>query len=159
MKAIIIGTSLSGKTTIIKKLRSLISIPVSEMDEELTNLNGGTYPQDSNYKNKVLVHKIIEKILSKENVLFFTNTDYFSLEKLQKAKSKGFNIIQIDVDYGELSRRNTNRVKNEGYSDSSMWLKGMLDYQKQIKGAGIVDRTIQGNKPVKAIAEEIIKLF
>jgi hypothetical protein len=50
MKVIVIGTSLSGKTTL--------------------------------YKYKVLAPKVIDEVLNKESVLFFTNTDYFSDEEL-----------------------------------------------------------------------------
>ena len=57
MKAIIIGASLSGKTTVIRELRKISKIPISEIDEKLTEMNGGTYPADSNYKNNILAPK------------------------------------------------------------------------------------------------------
>ena len=155
MKAIIIGASLSGKTTIVKELQKVTDNPVSEMDDELTRLNGGKYPSDSDYKNKVLAPMVISEILKKSEILFFTNTDYFSLEDLRKAKTEGFKIIQIDVDNKELLRRNADRVKNEGYKDSGMWIEGMLEYQKNIREKGLVDEVIEGNQPTAQIVKEL----
>jgi hypothetical protein len=125
------------------------------MDEELTEMNEGKYPSDNNYKNKVLVPKIIEKLLGKEEILFFTNTDYFSLNDFQKAKEKGFKIIQINVGYKELQKRNSDRVKNKGYDDASVWLKGMVEYQKTIRETGLVDTTIDGKQSTLQIIKQL----
>jgi len=159
MKGIIIGTSLSGKTTVVRYLRLNTSISVSEMDEELTRLNNGKYPTDVEHKHKSLAPKVIKDLLKREDILFFTNTDYFLLDDLRKAKDKGFKIIQLKLDLDELSRRNRNRVKNEGYNDLSKWLEGMILYQEKIRNAGIVDIVIDASQPVKKISEEIQKGF
>ena len=101
----------------------------------------------------------IQKILSLSNVVFFTNTDYFGLDDLRKAKNKGFKIIQFELDINELKKRNENRVKNEGYDDLSKWFEGMIQYQKQIKKAGMVDITIQADKSKEKIAEETLSVI
>jgi shikimate kinase len=155
MKALVIGASLSGKTSIVKQLRKNTEIPVSEMDEELTRLNKGEYPTDSKYKHDVLAPEIIDVILNRENIVFFTNTDYFTLDDFQKAKDKGFKIILLELSIDELLKRNRNRVKNEGYEDLSKWLRGMVEYQRKVKEAGVIDATIQANKPI----EEIVEFF
>ena len=159
MKALVIGASLSGKTAVVRYLRSKTDIPVSEMDEELTKLNKGKYPTDNEYKHKVLAPRIIQKVLNSSNVVFFTNTDYFNLDDLHKAKNSGFKIIQFELDISGLKKRNKNRVRTEGYDDLSKWLEGMVQYQKQIKEAGIVDATIQADKSVEKIAEETLKIL
>jgi len=159
MKGIVIGVSLSGKTTVAKYFRSNTSISVSEMDEELTKLNNGKYPTDVEHKHKSLAPKVIKGLLNKKDVLFFTNTDYFSLDDLRKAKDKGFKIIQLELGLDELNKRNKNRVKNEGYDDLSEWLKGMVVYQEKIRNEGVVDAIIDARQSAKRISEEIQRVF
>jgi len=78
MKLIIIGASLSGKTSLVRQLRSITDLPISEIDEELTEKNGGTYPTDTKYKHKVLAPQIIADVIKRDKSVFFTNTDYFN---------------------------------------------------------------------------------
>ena len=155
-KAIIIGTSLTGKTTLIKYLRKTSSLPIQEIDEELVQLNNGIYPKEDNYKNTVLVPQIKTKILASKSVLFFTNAHYFTPQDLQKARHKGFKIVQLFVGKEELERRNKKRMASEGYEDHSQWFDSMLEYQKEIKEQGLVDKTIKTDKLVKKIAQELV---
>lgn len=155
-KAIIIGTSLTGKTTLIRYLRKISNLQTQEIDEELTKLNGGSYPQDDTYKNSILVPQIIAKVLEMENILFFTNAHYFTPSDLETARQKGFKIIQLFVDKKELKKRNRQRMQNEGYEDHSRWFDSMLEYQKEINDKKLVDKVIEANKPVEEIAKELI---
>src|SRR3989344_2351911 len=97
MKIIVIGTSLSGKTTLIRLLRSQTNLPISEIDEELTLLNGGEYPADYKLKHEVVTPRVIKKILGQDAVIFFINTNYFSVEDLNQAKKLGFKVVQLDL--------------------------------------------------------------
>ncbi len=159
MKGIIIGTSLSGKTAVARYLRSNTNISVSEMDEELTRLNNGKYPTDVKHKHESLAPKVIKNLLNREDILFFTNTDYFSLNDLREAKDKGFKIIQLELSLDELNKRNKNRVKKEGYDDLSEWFEGMVVYQEKIRNAGVVDIVIDASQSVEKISEEIQRIF
>ena len=136
MKAIIIGTSLSGKTTLIRYLRSHTQLPLLEIDEELVRVNNGEYP----------------------NIVFFTNTDYFSVESLTEARAKGFKIIQLNLDADKMRERNESRIKNEGYDDLSQYFEGMVKYQAEIREKHLVDTVIDAEKPVEAIAEELLTM-
>ena len=156
MKAIIFGTSLSGKTTTINYLRKNTSHNISEIDEELTKINGGVFPENVKHKLHVLAPKIIKQILNSDDILFFSNTDYFSDQQIINAKSLGFKIIQLSVPLGELVKRNKNRVENEGYDDLSYWLDGMVKYQKHIFKLGFVDQRIDATQPTKKIVEDLL---
>ena len=158
MKIIVIGMSLSGKTTIVKHLRSATKVPVLEIDEELTRLNNGIYPADNIYKIEKLAPRVMSSILKRNNIIFFTNTNYFSISDLEKAHKNGFTIIQLDLSVSEATKRNQNRVKKEGYSDLSKWFGGMQEYQEQIKIAGVVDKVIDATISVEEIAEQILVL-
>jgi len=159
MKAIVIGTSLSGKSTIIKKLRLMVKDHISEIDEELTLLNGGKFPSDDRYKNEVLTPKVISKVLNYGEIIFFTNVQYFKSNDLVAARKKGFKIIQLEVGKSELLRRNKKRVKEEGYEDASGWLDDMLAYQLSIKNNGLVDKIIRSDQETEDVAREIVEFL
>jgi hypothetical protein len=159
MKAIIIGTSLSGKTALINYLRSQRNLPLLEIDDELTKANGGKYPDDVEYKHAVLIPQIIKDILSREEIIFFTNTDYFTDEDLKTAKSIGFKVIQLGVGLNELKRRNESRVQKEGRDDWSKWFEGMLKYQKDIKEKGLVDKIIPMDQPIENAVGDLLKIL
>ena len=157
MKAIVIGASLSGKTSIKNYLREKSNILVSEMDEELTILNKNIFPDDTDYKHSVLAPQVIKNILSKESIIFFTNTDYFSDQDLKEARQRGFKIIQLNVDLELLKNRNKTRMINKGYDDLTKYLSGMVDYQTRIQKKGFVDKIINSDLSVQEIGEEILK--
>lgn len=156
LKAIIIGTSLSGKTTLMNYLRLKDNLPLLEMDDELIRANNGTYPEDIEYKHKVLVPQIIKEVLDKKEVIFFTNTDYFTEEDLKTAKNKGFKIVQLEVSLEELKRRNGARVKKEGRDDWGKWLEGMLRYQEDMRSKGLFVKVISMNQPIEKSAEDLL---
>lgn len=158
MKAIIIGPSLSGKTTLVRYLRKNTDFSIAEIDEELTRLNKGEYPSDDKYKHEVLAPQVIDSVLDEDNILFFTNTDYFRVEDLKTAKNRGFKIVQLKLDLEELERRNKLRVEKEGYSDLSQWLKGMVDYQRKISEQGLVDLTLDASLPTEGIANDLFEV-
>ncbi|MFA6602913.1 MAG: hypothetical protein WCT01_03865 [Candidatus Shapirobacteria bacterium] len=158
MKLIVIGASLTGKTTLIKYLRSSSTHPISEMDEELTALNNGQYPTNTKYKHQVLAPKIINQVLLNPNIIFFTNTDYFTLNDLQQAKINGFKIVQLNLSLSELQKRNENRAKNEGYTDLSQWLPGMMEYQTKVFNANLVDKVIDASEPTSEIAQKLLTI-
>lgn len=159
MKAIIIGTSLSGKTTIISYLRKNTDYNISEMDEELTKISGGTFPENAKRKHDVFAPKIIKRILKSENILFFTNTDYFSDQDLIDARNLDFKIIQLNLSLDELRKRNEYRMKNEGYGNMSQWLNGMNEYQERIFSKGLVDKRIDVTQTTPKIVEELLDCF
>lgn len=122
----------------------------------LTEANNGKFPTDNYLKNTVLAPKVVAEILSKEEIIFFTNTDYFSLKDLERAKEKGFKIAILDITKEELIKRNITRVNNEGYQDQSQWLDGMLRYQQQLKNDCLVDKTIDATIPPQQLVSELL---
>ena len=156
IKIIVIGTSLTGKTTLVKHLRKTQKINVSEIDDELTRLNGGTFPTDDKQKTEVLAPIVISELLDKEEIIFFTNTDYFSPDDLKIARMAGFKIVQLVLTKYEMETRNAERIEKEGYEDHSEWFDGMLEYQKEIFNLGLVDLVIDAGMPTEEIAKELV---
>ena len=158
MKAIIIGTSASGKSTAMKYIVENYNLSVSEIDEELIKINNGKYPTDNEDKHNVLVPQIISNILNQE-IIFFTNTDYFTVEDLKNARAKGFKILQIYADIKTLKERNKYRVDVLGWNDLSMYFEGMIEYQHEMQKAGVIDKVIDSKQPVEKVVEEIFSVI
>jgi GTPase SAR1 family protein len=155
IKAIVIGASTSGKTTLLGRIRGKMSLIMEESDDVLTAMNGGVYPKDDNYKMKILVPKMVDDVLAQKEILFFSNTHYFTNEDLKKAREKGFKIIQLGVNKKEMLNRNIYRVDNLGYEDLSRFFKSMTDYQKKIFEEGLVDKVLDGAGEVDDLAIEL----
>ncbi len=153
-KAIIIGTSLSGKTTLISFLKKSTVYTITEMDEELKRKNNGVFPNDDIYKNTVLAPQIIRSILQKKCILFFTNAQYFSESDLTTAKAKGFRIIQLIADKETMLRRNAYRMEHDAYEDHSKYLDAMIAYQHTINH--LVDARIDSTQTIEMVAKQLL---
>ena len=156
-KIIVIGTSLSGKTTLIKSLRKISRYNISELDEKLTALNKGVFPKDIDYKHKILFPIIFSNLLKESSIIFFTNVWYFSERDLKKAHESGFKIVQLVASLDVLRDRNIERMK-KGYEDMEKYLVDMVGYQKDIKRAGFVDKGIEANQPVDKVVKDLLSI-
>jgi shikimate kinase len=156
VKVIIIGASCSGKTTLVKLLRARTALPVLEIDEELTRLNGGTFPADVQLKHQVLAPQAIAEVLAKESIVFFSNTDYFTVDDLREARKRGFKIVQLEASAETLLHRNQIRVSQMGWPDVSEWFEHMLAYQNQLREQHLVDRTFSTEAELERVVTELL---
>lgn len=86
-KNIVLAPSAGGKSTLMKYLREHTDFNVREMDEEVIRENDGKWPDDNNYKDQVLVPKIVNEILSENNVLYLAS--YVPEHLIIKARNTG----------------------------------------------------------------------
>ncbi len=107
-KLIILAPSCGGKSSLMRYLREHTDLHIAETDEEVMKANNDVWPDDE-LKNKVLVPKTTNEIITRENVIYFAS--YIPTELLQKAKKKGFKIIVLETPLEVLNKRNTNRMK------------------------------------------------
>jgi predicted ABC-type ATPase len=154
-KLIVLAPSAGGKSTLMRYLREHSDFNVMEMDEEVMKENNNKWPDDNDYKDKVLVPKIVKKILDEDNVLYLAS--YVPDELLIKARSKGFKIVLINLSIEELNRRNKERMRVEDYADASPWLQLQLDTFTKLRNKGLVDKVIDGHSSTKDIALSITK--
>ena len=155
-KLIILAPSCGGKSSLMRYLREHTGLHIAETDEEVMKANDGVWPDDE-LKNKVLVPKTTNEIITRENVIYFAS--YIPTELLQKAKEKGFKIVVLETPLEALKKRNTNRMKIEGYDDVSQWFKGQLDNYQSLAENHIVDQVVNGNQTVEKVAAEIKNLI
>ena len=156
-KIIVIGASTTGKSTLIRSLKEKISLPLFEMDEELKKLNGGIFPSDFDQKMH-LSALVISNILERSEVVFLTNTNYFTKDDLLLAQEKGFFVVQLVLPREEMEKRNRNRVENEGYDDLSRHFENMIHYQEEIQKDNLVDSVIETNNSMENIEKEFLAL-
>jgi adenylate kinase family enzyme len=156
LKAIVIGASCAGKTTLVRYLRARSDLPLLEIDDELVRENGGEYPSDYQHKHQVVAPRVIEQVLRKDSIVFFTNTDYFTDADLSLARSREFKIIQLEIPLTVLRDRNCRRVKEERYPDIGEWLNHMVEYQDKLREQGLVDHVISTRTTVEAVAAELL---
>jgi shikimate kinase len=154
-KLIILSPSCGGKSSLMRYLREHTDLHIAETDEEVMKANNGVWPDDE-LKNKVLVPNTTNEIITRENVIYFAS--YIPTELLQKAKKKGFKIIVLETPLEVLNKRNTNRMKVEGYDDVSQWFKGQLDNYQSLAENHIVDQVVNGNQTVEKVAVEVKNL-
>jgi len=159
MKVIIIGASTTGKTTILKHLKQTHNLLIQEADDILTELNGGTYPQDSRIKMSTLAPIMVTQVLNQDQIIFFTNAHYFSVTDLISARNKGFKIILLSLTKKKMLERNKERVKYKGYDDLSKYFDDMILYEEKIIKAGLFDNVIDVNQPIENIISQIIMAF
>ena len=143
MKTIIIGASLSGKTTLVEYFRSQ-KIDCIDIDNQLSL-------SDNEKKYSEVIPKIITDIFAKNEILFFTHTDYLTLDDLRQARSLGFTIFQLELTLPELIKRNT----LSGSEELTPWLEDMIDYQNELKKIGLIDKSLDATLPVEKLAKEI----
>jgi len=139
-KLIVLGAPLTGKTTLTKKLRETVTIPVLDFDEELMKLNNGKYPANYPTLNEQLRSEIIKTISVMNEVIFFAFE--IDLDAIQNMKLNGFNIVQLTAPYDVLEKRNKERLKNDPDNDAFQYVLKNIEYQKTVSGARLVDKTI-----------------
>jgi hypothetical protein len=153
-KAIVLGPQCSGKTMLKKYLRQNSTLSMVEEDELFTELNGGEYPQDMEYKENVLRPKLEERIRQTDNMIFLTS--YCNPLLLQELKFKGYKVIQLELNIEEFRKRNERRMKEEGYENANIWAKDVFDFHREIKDKKLVDKEIDVSKPIEVIAKQVL---
>ena len=152
-KLILLAPSAGGKSTLMRYMRENTDFNLREMDEEVLKENDNKWPDDNDYKDRVLVPRIVKKIIGEDDVLYLAS--YVPEELLVKARNSGFRVLLIDISKEELDRRNKERTDDEHYADASPWLQLQLDTFDKLKNKGLVDETIDGHSSTKEIASAI----
>lgn len=154
-KAIILGPQCSGKTTIKKYLEKNYSLNLIEEDELLTRLNGGEYPQDIEYKENILRPKLNQIISSSDNMIFITS--YLDIDLLKEFKTKGYKIIQLELDREDFNLRNEKRMNEQGADDANVWADQIFDFHMRVKEQGLVDKGVNAGQSVENVAMKIVE--
>ncbi len=121
-------------------------------------INDGVFPLDTEYKNNILFPKVANLILSKSEIIFFTNSWYFSIQQLEEAREKGFKIVQLQVSLDVLKKRNIER-QNKGYDNLEQYLKDMVEYQRIIKKQNLVDYIVDGEQQVEKVTSDLLDII
>lgn len=157
-KIIILGPQCSGKTTLTRFFREHNSdLPIKEEDEIFTELNGGEYPQDIEYKEKTLRQQLENQIRQANNIIFLTS--YCNPVLLKELKSNGFKVAQLVLDKEEFNRRNEKRMREDGYDDANTWAKEIFSFHDEVRDKKLIDKMVDANRPIEAVAKELLDFF
>ncbi len=157
-KIIILGPQCSGKTTLTRFLREHHPVlPIVEEDELFTELNGGEYPQDVEYKEKTLRTQLEEKIRQSDNIIFLTS--YCNPVLLKELKAKGFKIAQLVLSQEEFQKRNEKRMREDGYADANTWAKEVFSFHDEVKNKGWADKSVDAGQSVELVAKKILEFI
>jgi gluconate kinase len=154
MKVIIFAPATAGKTTIVGYLRDHTELPVLEVEGEFLRLYG-RYPQDDDVRQK-LIDQLLADVLGRDEVVLFCNTDFLNDRDIWRARDRDFTIVQLHIDLTTMLVRNKKRVMEEGYTDTSQWFEGMLEYQRELRDKGLVDLMIDARLPVEQVTQQLI---
>lgn len=155
-KIILLAPSAGGKSTLMRYLRNNTNLHIVETDEEVLKANNDVWPDDNDYKDRILLPIIADKVIKQDEILFMGS--YIPNEFLRKAKENSFKIVLLQVPMDELKKRNVKRMSEEGYDDASPWIEGQLENYRRLSQERLIDNTIDGHQSTHNIAEEIIKL-
>lgn len=155
-KIIILAPSCGGKSSLMRFMREHTDFHIAETDEEVMKANNNVWPDDE-LKNKVLVPKTTNEIISRENAIYFAG--FIPDELLIKAKQKGFKIVILEVPLKVLIERNEKRMDEEKYDDVSAWFKGQLDNFAELKLKGIANYSLNGDQNIEKVVNNIKTLI
>jgi GTPase SAR1 family protein len=154
-KVLILGTQLSGKTTLLNYLRQHSKIAVTEIDEEILKRNDNIWPKDLAYKENVLVPQIVNDIVQKDDVVLFAS--YLSKPLIHRLKQNNFKVIILEISRDEITKRNSVRTANEKKDDTSRWMVGEIELQEDLETEGIVDDYIDAELPTSVLAQRVLE--
>ena len=153
-KIIILGPQCSGKTTLSRFLKQKDSnLPIIEEDELFTELNGGEYPQNVEYKEKTLRPQLEEKVRQADSIIFLTS--YCNPSLLKELKSRGFKVAQLVLSQEEFQKRNEKRMREDGYADATAWAKEIFDFHDEVKNEKWADISIDASQPIEVVDKKV----
>ncbi len=152
---VVYGAPASGKTTLMKLLRDRYGLPATDLDDEILIENGGVWPEDSEYRNRKIVPRALERV-AKSNILhFFTSgmNEIFA----QNLHTSGATIFLLKLDEESLQTRNQKRMREEGIGDvTAEFQKNIVSQQRY---ASMVDCILDATKSPEEILQDMCRYF
>jgi shikimate kinase len=154
MKIFVFAVQCGGKTTLAKYLRNLTDHEVVEMDDEIVQLNGGSWPRDMQHKITNLEPIVYSDISAKHDVIFIDS--HLATERAIKLKGSNFKILYVELSRGELTQRNKHRFESGSQDDAIQWIDMELKNAEELHDKGLFDYAINGEQPTEKIAKELL---
>jgi hypothetical protein len=153
VKLLVIGPLCSGKTTIARHLRSMTSTVV-DLDDELTRLNGGTYPDIETRKTVVAPRALADAAALSNVVLLHSTLDPDDVRALRDA---GFTTVLLEVSRDELQRRHRLRLHEEGWSNAE-WADDNRALIAGLRHLSLFDHVVDAERAPAVVAADLVAL-
>lgn len=153
MKLLVIGPLCSGKTTIARHLRSMTSAVV-DLDDELTRLNGGTYP-DIETRKTVVAPRALAGAAALPNVILLHST--LDPDDVRALRDAGFTTVLLEVSRDELRRRHRERLREEGWSNEE-WADDNCALIAELRRLSLFDHVVDAERTPSVVAADLVGL-
>ncbi|WP_185094306.1 AAA family ATPase [Curtobacterium sp. PhB137] len=153
MKLLVIGPLASGKTTIARHLRSTTSTIV-DLDDELTRLNGGVYPDIATRKT-VIAPRALAAAAALSDVVLLHST--FDPDDVRALRDAGFTTVLLEVSSEELRRRHRQRQREEGWSNEE-WAEDNRAQIAELGRLALFDHVIDAERAPVVVANDLLAL-
>ncbi len=152
---VVYGAPASGKTTLMKLLRDTHGLPATDLDDEILFENGGVWPEDSEYRNREIVPRALDRIAKAEVLHFFTSGMNESFAN--QLHTSGATIFLLKLDEQTLQARNQKRMNEEGIGDVTVEFQKNLASQE--RNMAFVDHVIDATQSPDQIVEELCRYY
>lgn len=150
---VVYGSPAAGKSTLVRYLREHNpGLRIIELDEELISGNQGRWPEPSEYRNSVVVPKVLKRIAGEKSGIFFTSA--LSEELAVAVRSNGGKIVLLKLSKEKLLERDASRAKGEQSAEDQIVLN-LADQERYAQSIGY-DLVIDAAQPVEKVAELIL---
>lgn len=153
---VIYGAPAVGKTTLVTYLREKFHLNVLELDEELIKENNSIWPDSSEYRNSVVVPKVLNRISKQKKTIFVTSALNEDLAK--KIQKKNGKLVLLYLSKDKLIERNIKRSHDNGEDAADQIRMNLVD-QKRIQSNITFDCVISADQSVALIANEVMRVL
>jgi len=154
MRLFLLGAPCAGKSTLVGALRREVSHPVLDMDAEIRELNGGSWPPIAHKRE--LSMRVTRRAGELERVvLTYSRLDREGLDEL---RSRAWCIALLDLPEALMRARAIERERREGWSNIE-WLPDHLENITWLRDLGAFDRVLDASAPVHVLVQDVLDLL
>jgi len=153
VKLLVVGPLCAGKSTVARHLRSSPHTVV-DLDDELTRLNGGVYP-DLETRRTVVAPRALADAAALPDVVLLHST--FDPDDVRALRDAGFTTALLEVSRAELHRRHRVRLRDEGWGNEE-WAEDNLALVADLRRLSLFDHVVDGERPPDVVAAALLAL-
>ena len=127
---------------------------VVDLDDELTRLNGGVYP-DIETRRTVTAPLALANAAAMTDVIVLHST--LDPSDVRSLRAAGFTTVLLEVSPSELRRRHAVRLEVEGWSNEA-WFDDNQALMDRLRQQGLVDHVVDAERDPVVVAADLVRL-
>lgn len=125
-----------------------------DLDDELTRLNGGTYP-DIETRKTVVAPRALAAAAALSNVILLHST--LGPDDVRALRDTGFTTVLLEVSHDELRRRHSVRLREEGWTNEE-WADDNRALITELRHLSLFDHVIDAERTPAVVAADLAEL-